>query len=77
MAFGGSEKCSWSPGCNLDYCSRFLMLAVPIDNWRSYNDILSVQPIQTKAITSATRNLNVSVILATFLATQNTRVIHA
>lgn len=27
---------------------------VPIDNWRSYNDILNMAPIQTKAVTSAT-----------------------
>mmetsp|Transcript_30916 Transcript_30916/g.52831 ORF Transcript_30916/g.52831 Transcript_30916/m.52831 type:complete len:365 (-) Transcript_30916:155-1249(-) len=27
---------------------------VPIDNWRSYNDILGMAPIQTKAVTSAT-----------------------
>lgn len=27
---------------------------VPIDNWRSYNDILNMSPIQTKAVTSAT-----------------------
>ena len=27
---------------------------VPIDNWRSYNDVLGAAPIQTKAITSAT-----------------------
>ncbi|KAL7543636.1 hypothetical protein ACHAXR_012934, partial [Thalassiosira sp. AJA248-18] len=27
---------------------------VPIDNWRSYNNILSMAPVQTKAVTSAT-----------------------
>jgi len=27
---------------------------IPIDTWRSYNDILNMAPIQTKAVTSAT-----------------------
>eukprot|EP00956_Cyclotella_meneghiniana_P019978 scaffold34759_cov57-Cyclotella_meneghiniana.AAC.4 len=27
---------------------------VPIDNWQTYNDILNMAPIQTKAVTSAT-----------------------
>lgn len=27
---------------------------IPLDNWRSYNDILAMAPLQTKAITSAT-----------------------
>lgn len=41
-------------GITRGWSAEEIALRIPLDNWRSYTNILSMAPIQTKAITSAT-----------------------
>ncbi|KAL9183565.1 hypothetical protein ACHAXT_004421 [Thalassiosira profunda] len=54
IAAVATQVLSVNTGITRGWSAEEVAFRVPIDNWRSYNDILSVQPIQTKAITSAT-----------------------
>ncbi|KAL3789210.1 hypothetical protein HJC23_002795 [Cyclotella cryptica] len=45
---------SINTGISRGWSPEEIAYRVPIDNWRSYNDILNMAPIQTKAVTSAT-----------------------
>lgn len=45
---------SVNTGITRGWAPEEIAYRVPIDAWRSYNDILNMAPIQTKAVTSAT-----------------------
>eukprot|EP00584_Thalassiosira_punctigera_P022907 CAMPEP_0172551944 /NCGR_PEP_ID=MMETSP1067-20121228/42535_1 /TAXON_ID=265564 ORGANISM="Thalassiosira punctigera, Strain Tpunct2005C2" /NCGR_SAMPLE_ID=MMETSP1067 /ASSEMBLY_ACC=CAM_ASM_000444 /LENGTH=359 /DNA_ID=CAMNT_0013339827 /DNA_START=173 /DNA_END=1252 /DNA_ORIENTATION=- len=49
-----TQVLSINTGITRGWTAEEVAYRVPIDNWRSYNDILNMAPIQTKAITSAT-----------------------
>lgn len=41
-------------GITRGWSAEEIAFRIPLDNWRSYNNILSMAPIETKAVTSAT-----------------------